>query len=252
METLRWILLLIGVLLILGIVLWGYLSHWAGRRGKRGHGMQPARHAARRPAERLAPRGMRGARREVEELPADLMEQELDQLRDQIAGQGEPAAVPRSTDRKAAQSLAPDRGVEEEPRVFVIHVVATSGNAFAGSDILRTMKQAGLVYGEMRIFHRYASEAQNAGPIFSVANIVKPGWFDLSVMASFSTPGLSFFMKRPGPWGGRTAFDGMLGAARHIANTLGGELQDQNYKPLRPATIARLRAELQAEDTATG
>jgi cell division protein ZipA len=130
-----------------------------------------------------------------------------------------PAAVPRA--EPAARAAPPDDVVQ-------IRVIARAEGGFAGKDILRIFKECDVRFGDMRIFHRH-EEAKGQGPVqFSVVNVVEPGNFDIDAMDGFSTPGLGFFMRLPGPRKPLEAFDCMLETARAIARYLDGELRDES------------------------
>nr|GFD19356.1 hypothetical protein [Tanacetum cinerariifolium] len=73
--------------------------------------------------------------------------------------------------------------------------------------------ESGLRFGEMDIFHRHESMAGNGEVLFSMANAVKPGVFDLDDIDHFSTRAVSFFLGLPGPRHPKQAFDVMVAAA---------------------------------------
>ena len=100
----------------------------------------------------------------------------------------------------------------------------------------------------MNIFHRLVDGRPEQGPIFSVANMVKPGSFDLRALEEFSTPGLSFFMTLPGPLPGLDAWDTMLPAAQRMAELLDAQVLDDRRNTLGRQRIAHLRDELRAYD----
>ena len=54
-------------------------------------------------------------------------------------------------------------------------MVARAGQTLSGPDLVVAAEKAGLVYGHMNIFHRMVDKHPELGPIFSVANMVKPG-----------------------------------------------------------------------------
>ncbi len=85
----------------------------------------------------------------------------------------------------------------EPEEVIVINVMAKQGESFAGSDLLPILMQHGMRLGKMSIFHQHADNSDNGPVVFSMANMVKPGTFDITQMDEFSTPGVSFFLQLP-------------------------------------------------------
>ena len=108
--------------------------------------------------------------------------------------------------------------------------------------ILEALSDAGLIYGDMGIFHRLAREGNQ--PIFSCANMVKPGHFELDGIEDFVTPGVTLFLRLPGPVDGLKAFDEMYGSAQRIAETLGGELRDASRSMMCKQTAGHIREEI--------
>jgi cell division protein ZipA len=86
------------------------------------------------------------------------------------------------------------------------------------------------------------------GPIFSAANMVKPGHFDMSRIDQLSTPGLSFFMALPGPLSALDAWDTMLPTAQRLAELLDAIVLDEERNALGRQRIAHIRDELRAWD----
>lgn len=135
-----------------------------------------------------------------------------------------------------------DQPLTEEPdEVIIINVMAREGQQFAGAALLDTLLQCGMRYGDMNIFHRHARDNGEGPVIFSLANMVKPGVFDLDTMANFYTPGVSMFMTLPMRVDSIKAFDIMRETAVAIANTLGGELKDENRSVMTRQTMEHCR-----------
>lgn len=134
-----------------------------------------------------------------------------------------------------AQDLPP---VEE---VLVISVISRSESGFKGPALLQNILESGLRFGEMDIFHRHESMAGNGEVLFSMANAVKPGIFDLDDIDHFSTRAVSFFLGLPGPRHPKQAFDVMVAAARKLASELDGELKDDQRSVLTAQTIEHYR-----------
>ncbi|QGZ30817.1 cell division protein ZipA [Stutzerimonas stutzeri] len=136
---------------------------------------------------------------------------------------------------EADQELPP---VEE---VLVINVISRDPHGFRGPALLQNILESGLRFGEMDIFHRHESMAGNGEVLFSMANAVKPGTFDLDDIDHFTTPAVSFFLGLPGPRHPKQAFDVMVAAARKLSQELNGELKDDQRSVLTAQTIEHYR-----------
>lgn len=118
---------------------------------------------------------------------------------------------------------------EVEHLIVVVNVAARQG-AFQGPAIVQACAAAGLVAGEMSIYHRHDA---GTGPVlFSLASMVEPGTFPLQQMAGFSTPGLTLFTQLPGPRDGLVIYQEMLDVAEQLARLLQGELRDERQNKL--------------------
>jgi len=135
--------------------------------------------------------------------------------------------------------VARDQSPVEE--VLVINVLARDPGGFRGPALLQNILESGLRFGEMDIFHRHESMAGNGEVLFSMANAVKPGTFDLDDIDHFTTPAVSFFLGLPGPRHPKQAFDVMVAAARKLASELNGELKDDQRSVLTAQTIEHYR-----------
>ena len=126
--------------------------------------------------------------------------------------------------------------------VLVIHAKAPKDQVFQGSDLLELILENGMRFGAMDIFHRHADDDGEGPILFSMANMVKPGTFDLHGFETFSTVGLSFFLKLPTATGNHIeAFELMLLTAETIAEKLAGNLKDEQRNLLTGQTIQHYR-----------
>jgi cell division protein ZipA len=128
----------------------------------------------------------------------------------------------------------------EPEEVLVVHVMAKD-HLLKGAELLDTVLQCGMRYGHMDIFHRYTSAKGDGAHLFSMANMVKPGTFDLDAMEQFETPGVSFFMTLPIDADSMQSFDLMIDTARTLAGTLGGELKDDQRSVMTKQTLEHCR-----------
>ena len=137
-----------------------------------------------------------------------------------------------------AKESQPQQAAEE---VLVISVISRDPAGFKGPALLQNILESGLRFGEMDIFHLHESMAGNGEVLFSMANAVKPGVFDLDDIDLFSTPAVSFFLGLPGPRHPKQAFDVMVAAARKLSQELNGELKDDQRSVLTAQTIEHYR-----------
>lgn len=133
-------------------------------------------------------------------------------------------------------------------RIVTLFVVAREGATFHGSDLIVAAEKAGLEFGDMGIYHRLVDGKREQGPVFSVANMLKPGNFDLSRLDVLRTPGLSFFMTLPAPIPALDAWDTMLPTAQRLAELLDGQVLDEERNALGRQRIAHIRDELRGWD----
>lgn len=242
-TTLRIIIAAIGVVIIVAIYFFG-----RPRKAKAGHRVVPRKSSD----ERVDPvigdtadagEGTSDAPPQQGELDVAL-QRELDRLGATVAA-----------DRSAAQRPAPvESSAGQRPheipvdRIVSLFVVAPDGEAFRGNDIVVAAEKAGLRFGAMNIFHRLVEGRPDAGPVFSMANMMKPGYFDMSRIGELSTPGITFFITLPGPVAALDAWEAMLPAAQRITELLGGALLDEDRNALGRQRVAGLREELRAWD----
>ena len=130
---------------------------------------------------------------------------------------------------------------KEPEEVLIINVMSMKGEFFNGAALLDIILKCGMRYGDMNIFHRYSDNKGEGALLFSMANMVKPGTFDLDAMDNFETPGVSLFMTLPINADSMASFDLMADTARAIAETLGGELKDEQRSVMTRQTIEHCR-----------
>lgn len=138
----------------------------------------------------------------------------------------------------------------EFEKIITLFISARAGEMFQGSDLLVACEKVGLVLGDMNIFHRFGDQDGDVRPVFSVANILKPGSFDINGMADSETPGLTVFMMLPGPLSALDAWEIMLPITERLSELLDGMVLDAQRNALGRQRIAYLRDELRAWDRA--
>lgn len=141
--------------------------------------------------------------------------------------------------RASTAKAKPPAALPDE--VLVMNVMAPKGEVFVGEEVLRSILNVGFRFGEMDIFHRHEEDDGSGKVLFSLANMIQPGTFDLNHMSSFETPGLSMFLTLPISSDSLAAFKLMATAAQTVAKDLGGELKDENRSVMTRQTIEHSR-----------
>jgi cell division protein ZipA len=129
----------------------------------------------------------------------------------------------------------------EPSEVLVVNVMSREGGLFRGPALLQVLTSAGLKHGEMNIFHRHLHNDSDGPILFSVANILNPGTFEMDNMEEFTTRGVSLFLAMPAPINNREAFENMLKTAQQIRAALDGELRDDHRHLMTAQTIEHYR-----------
>ena len=132
-----------------------------------------------------------------------------------------------------------------EPLLIVMTVMAKPEQLFNGMDIFETALANGFVHGDMNIFHFYP-ENDSKRSVCSMANAVEPGYFEIDNIEQVHTPGLTLFMQLPGPMESREAFEQTVKLGRAMAEQLGGDLCDETRSVLTMQTIEHLKEKVEA------
>jgi len=145
-------------------------------------------------------------------------------------------------------SKQPDQAIDDVIAVFVL--VSPDEEAIEGEKILSASFALDLKYGDMKIFHRYVdstsvseenNEAANKEILFSMANMMEPGWFSFDSMHELETSGISFFMQANLVENPAAVLDDMLICAHRMATMIGAQLCNAQRKSLDEAHTNELR-----------
>ena len=222
-DGLRLILIIVGVLIIAGILLFGNPE-----RRKR-------RHASKRQ------QGAQSADEEASsETENDVFQQELEDIGKLIE---EDREINAGEDDAVLPVVGPKTPAAPEPDMIVsLYLRARVNRMISGVQLLEATTKAGLHFGDMDIFHRIPEG--DSQPIFSLANLVSPGNFDPEGWNLFETPGVSLFLSLPGPVGGLDAWDAMLATGQRLSELLHADLLDDAQRPVTRQRIAEIREAL--------
>ncbi len=213
-TTLRWILLILGLLLLAGIYVWGRYQPLERLRDKR-----RAATAKERSEPVLDPQAM--------PAPAD----EADTMADAAQTGTEPAR--------------PEAAAADE--VVIIRIVGRQGAWLRGPDICMAADRTGLVFHQ-GLFHRMLELEQGEEPWYSLANVQEPGTFDLDQAEELLTPAVLLYFSLPNRMGALDSFDAMLATAERLAELLDGRLLDADGNALARQGVVHLRERMRVYD----
>lgn len=267
MDLLRWILLGVGVLVIVGV-------YWWSRRNARDEerffrtepGVGGTDDDSDDPLFATAPRSAASARLGSDAAPlltTDDGEPDLEAVQRELSSL---QALLRTEERSAARPVYAPAEADDEPdiggaadtdpaphpvereKLVVLYLVAHADQVFSAAAIGDALRALGLKYGEMHIYHRYPDGGPGAdrdAPVFGVANLVEPGTLDPATLEPNGTHGLTLFLQLPGPMPPLAAFDLFAGTAQQLASRLNGELRDKTRTVVSRQMLEHLRDEIQ-------
>jgi len=230
-STLRWIIIIIGALILASIFLFG------------------------NPERKRKPRA---SRREEKQM-ADRQEPTLGEKPE--AGVSEPAGHAETDQGELAiggETGAEEPGSPAEPprprkpaapppeKIATLFLLASDNHIINGAELLKAALNTGMEFGKMGIFHRIPEGADSS--VFSLANAAKPGVFERDEWNTFETSGVVLFMTLPGPAYALDAWDSMLATARRMGEILQAELLDDQHKPFTRQKEAQIREEMREYD----
>jgi cell division protein ZipA len=153
----------------------------------------------------------------------------------------EPAPIRLETTPKKSEEQTEKAEQVELPEVLVIHLMAAKDQACDGQLLLDTAVSLGLRYGNMKIFHRHTSSDGSGPVLFSMANLLKPGTFDLNTIGQQEMIGVTLFMAPSELDKPTEIFDLMLDIAEKMAKKLQLNIMDETRSSMTKQTIDHYR-----------
>lgn len=134
------------------------------------------------------------------------------------------ASRSQNTERSSAKGEANTPQPEQE--VLVLNVRTPEGEPILGAALLPMLLTLGFKFGDQDIFHRHVNSNGKGPVLFSLANMFKPGVFDIDNLENFETQGISLFMILPIEGDPHQVFNMMHNAARKLADEFGAQVLD--------------------------
>jgi cell division protein ZipA len=229
-STFRWILIIAGIALIAGLYLFGV------RDKKR----KPRASRKRVHAQRVR----REPSLESDSGDEDSGENDFDAQQTELAI-GDPMDSASRIEPQLDPGLDVTPKKPEVPlpdRIITLFLQARDNHIITGVELLDASLKSGLVFGSHDIFHRIHEE--DVEPVFSMANLTKPGSFDKSAWNTIEIKGVTMFMTLPGPRNALDAWDSMLATSRRLAELLHSDLMDDAHEVFTRQRSLQIKEEL--------
>ncbi len=228
-ELLRVVIIMIGLLVMIGMVLWHFFKTLRERR-EADYFEDSAYDVA-------------GDEFEIEEedefdaFPLDAVV-DGDALLDDEAIKPTPKAPVSKSSKVDAVKPASSKPRYEVPALIEFSIVARADQGFNGEELFDAFERVGLKYGSVKVFERIDN---NRLVDFAVASMVDPGTFPDTDLDEFYCPGIVFFMQPREVDNPRAVFDDFIETIDTLAEELDGVVWDNQRQPLTAETIAQFR-----------
>lgn len=153
----------------------------------------------------------------------------------------QPSAISLEAEAKKIDEKTEKIEQQEPPEILIIHLMAAQGETCDGQALLDTAVALGLRYGNMKIFHRHISEDGSGPVLFSMANVLNPGTFDLTTIAQQEVVGVTLFMAPSDLDKPSEVFDLMLDTAEQMAAKLQLNIMDETRSSMTKQTVDHYR-----------
>lgn len=150
---------------------------------------------------------------------------------------GQPRKVAQYSESKQ-QAKIQAREIEE---LVVFNLMAKPGRVIKGDQLLEAVLACNMRYGKRNIFHRYELANGDGEEVFSLANIMEPGTFDIHNMDKLQTKGICLFLTLPGPLDPIQAFDLMVDSLKILVEKLLCDVKDEHHSVLTQQTLEHHR-----------
>jgi len=233
-PTFRWILIIAGVAIIAGIYLFGIRDKKRKPRASR-----KRVHAKRVRQEPALDSGEVGGHEDGDDFESRQPELAIDDPSEnmfRVDPSFEGEIKPAKKDKPKITAGPPPE------KIVTLFLQARDNHVITGVDLLDASLKSGLIFGSHDIFHRIHEE--DVEPIFSMANLIKPGTFDKTAWNTMEIKGVTMFMTLPGPRSALDAWDSMLATSRRLAELLRADLLDDNHSVFTRQRSLQIKEEL--------
>jgi len=219
-ELLRVVIVLIGLLVMIGMVLWHFFKTLRDKRAADDYYTDD----------------------EYDNEIDDYEDEELDHAFDifPLQSEVEGDALLDDEDIKPAPKAPPQPEIPKAkpkaalPVLIEFSIVARADEGFNGEALFEAFERVGLRYGSVKVFERVD---KNRLVDFTVASMLAPGTFPDTDLDQFYSPGIVFYMQPREVENPLAVFDDFIDTIDTLAVELDGVVWDHQRQPLTAETI---------------
>lgn len=226
-ELLRVVIILIGMLVMIGMVLWHFIKGMRNKSLADDYYDEDVEYEG----------GIDGY--EVEELEDDMgMFPGVGDDVDGDAMLNDNDIQPPARDVAKSAPVKSQSSKAQLPGLIEFSIVARADEGFNGLELFDAFERCGLKYGSVKVFERID---HNRLVDFAVASMIDPGTFPDSGLEHFYCPGIVFYMQPRELDNPLRVFDDFMDTIDTLAVELDGVVWDNQRQPLTAETIAQFR-----------
>lgn len=212
-ELLRLVIILIGMLVMIGMVLWHFFKTMRERREPDNYDDNDYEEFD----------FEAGEDEEYHALPLDDFDED---------------ELPESSETQASEVT---EGRVELPALIEFSIVARADEGFNGEDLFDAFERVGLLFGSVKVFERID---ENRLVEFAVASMAEPGTFPDANLDQFYCPGIVFYMQPRELDVPLAVFEDFVETIQVLAEELDGVAWDNQRQPLTVETVEWFRSAL--------
>lgn len=241
-ELLRIVIIAIGLLIIVGLLIWGYLNSQYNNDGDdTSHTFRDIRKSIQDKLVPKQPANNPKVTRETRHAVDNTAKRNSNWDDFEVDDDGyQPAEVAAKRDypvddHKMATSTL--------PRLIQLSIVANTEHGFNGADLDAVFNIVGLEYANsLHIYERLDMERRVD---YCVGSMVNPGTFPSNDLETFYTPGVTFYMQPQELPDALSVFNDLIRTINLVVTELDGIVWDATRTPLTEITLKALRKSLQ-------
>ncbi len=240
-ELLRIVIISVGILVVLGMVLWGTIKGKSKRKKINFYDNHD-------PLENIDPNLIVGADNDDFDIvpltnrDTASYHDEASQIKTRLNPEYTQEAIKKNTAHQpTVTAVVPEEEKRVLPALIQLNIVAKTATGFSGAQLLDAFDRVGLIFGSVQVFERLDEQKRVD---YAVASMQEPGIFPKENWGTYHCSGISFFMQPREVDNAPVVFAEMIDTLGQLASLLDGEVLDKNKELLTESALQKITASL--------